>query len=65
LGIFGTSARLELGAKTERYKRSMVSAIAFSGEKTTGLETDFFTGNYEKTDIFNNHLFLWLLTEDL
>jgi len=44
--IFGTSARLEAGPETKRFKRSLVSAKGWSGEKTTGFETDFFIGNF-------------------
>jgi hypothetical protein len=45
LGLFGTSARLEWGRKTERYKRSLLSARGVSGERTTAQETEFFRGN--------------------
>ncbi|MBN1893910.1 hypothetical protein JW906_05425 [bacterium] len=45
MGLFGVSARLEAGKKTERYKRSLFSARGFSGERTTARETEFFTGN--------------------
>jgi hypothetical protein len=45
LGIFGTSARMEIGKKTERYKQSLFSARGFAGERTTAKETEFFTGN--------------------
>ncbi|MBN1290990.1 MAG: hypothetical protein JXB48_04045 [Candidatus Latescibacteria bacterium] len=51
VGIFGVSTRLETGKKTERFKRSLVSARAVSGEKTTGFETDFFTGNFESSGV--------------
>ncbi|MDP2981931.1 MAG: hypothetical protein Q8O92_01205 [Candidatus Latescibacter sp.] len=51
LGIYGSSALLEAGPKTERYKRSLVTARGWSGEKTTGFETDFFTGNLQKGDL--------------
>ena len=47
IGIFGGSARLEAGPKTERYKRSRFSAKGISGEKTSGFETEFFTGNFK------------------
>lgn len=45
IGIFGTSGRFEYGPKTDRFKRSLFSAKAYSGEKTTRRETDFYTGN--------------------
>jgi hypothetical protein len=45
LGVFGSSARLEYGSKTERYKRSLLSARGVSGERTTAQETEFFRGN--------------------
>jgi len=45
LGIFGSSARLEAGEKTERFKRSLFSARGFTGERTTAQETEFFSGN--------------------
>jgi hypothetical protein len=45
IGIFGASARIEAGAKTERYKRSLIFAKGYSGEKTTNFESDFFKGN--------------------
>ena len=47
LGLFGVSGRVEMGKKTERYKRSLFSAKGFSGQKTTAAETDFYTGNVE------------------
>ncbi|MBN1999645.1 hypothetical protein JW935_18975 [candidate division KSB1 bacterium] len=45
LGLFGSSFRIEAGRKTPRYKRSLLSAKGWSGEKTSGTETEFFTGN--------------------
>ncbi len=45
IGLFGSSVRFEAGRKTERYKRSLVSFKGWSGEKTSGTETEFFTGN--------------------
>jgi hypothetical protein len=47
IGIFGSSARVEAGPKTERYKRSLVSAKGWSGEKTSASESEFFTGNFQ------------------
>ena len=47
IGVFGASTRIESGPKTERFKRSRYSVRGWSGEKTTGFETDFFTGNFE------------------
>ncbi|MCE5250398.1 hypothetical protein LLG96_09275 [bacterium] len=51
IDVFGVSTRVETGAKTERFKRSLISARGVSGEKTTGFETDFFTGNYTASGI--------------
>lgn len=48
IGVFGGSARLEAGPKTDRYKRSRFSAKGVSGEKTSGFESEFFTGNFKK-----------------
>jgi hypothetical protein len=45
LGVFGGMARLETGPRTARYRRSFLSARGISGERTTGRETEFFTGN--------------------
>jgi hypothetical protein len=45
LGVFGGMARIEAGPRTERFRRSLVSGRAVSGERTTGRETEFFTGN--------------------
>jgi hypothetical protein len=45
LGVFGASARFEHGRKTTRYKRSLLSGRAVSGERTTAQETEFFRGN--------------------
>jgi hypothetical protein len=45
LGVFGTSARIEYGRKTERYKRSLLSGRGVSGERTSAQETEFFRGN--------------------
>ncbi|MBN2103291.1 hypothetical protein JW835_04535 [bacterium] len=55
-GIFGGSARIEAGPKTEQYKRSLVSLNACGGERTTGTEIEFLTGNiksgqFSKRDI--------------
>jgi len=44
LGIFGVASRLEFGAKTERYRRSLLNFIGYAGQKTTGFDNDFFTG---------------------
>jgi hypothetical protein len=52
IGIFGVSTKLEAGPKTKRYKRSLISAAGWSGEKTTGAETEFFTGNYTSSEIY-------------
>lgn len=50
LGIFGSSARLEVGEKTERYKRSLFSARGFTGERTVAQETEFFSGNLKSSE---------------
>ncbi|MFC1569140.1 hypothetical protein ACFL4L_02790 [bacterium] len=44
-GIFGASARIEAGPKTDQYKRSLLSFNTFGGERTTGSELEFLTGN--------------------
>jgi hypothetical protein len=49
LGVFGASGKIEYGRKTPRYKRSLLSAHGWSGEKTSGVETDFFTGNMKSS----------------
>jgi len=66
IGVFGSSARLEAGSKTERYKRSLVSARGWSGEKTTGFEAEFFTGHVQEgevtvrdVDYIRNTVFCW------
>ena len=66
IGIFGSSARLEAGPKTERYGRSLVSFTGWSGEKTTGQETEFFRGNLRSgttsigdIDFIRNTFFRW------
>lgn len=51
LGIFGVSGRAEAGPKTERYKRSLITAKGWSGEKTSGFESEFFTGNFENGEV--------------
>lgn len=70
LGVFGSSARLEAGSKTEQYGRSLISAQISSGEKTTGQEIEFFTGNRHQAsisirdiDYIRNTFFRWDTTD--
>ncbi len=48
-GLFGAGGRMALGARTEKYHRSLVELSAASGHRTTAITSDFFQGRTRVT----------------